>query len=48
MKKLAELPLHVQARAERVVFEELAGNPFVLELLEHMKGYTGKYKKSFL
>jgi len=46
LKELAGLPLHVQARAEKLVFEELhAGeNPFELELLEHMKGYPGKYK----
>jgi len=45
LKELAGLPLHVQARAEKLVFEELAvENPFELELLEHMKGYPGKYK----
>jgi mRNA interferase RelE/StbE len=45
LKELVKLPLHVQAKAEKLVFEELAGeNPFELELLEHMKGYPGKYK----
>ncbi|MEW6664286.1 MAG: type II toxin-antitoxin system RelE/ParE family toxin [Thermodesulfobacteriota bacterium] len=45
LKELAKLPRDVQSQAEKVVFEDLiCENPFDLGYLEHMIGYTGKYK----
>ena len=45
LKELSKLPREVQARAEKIVFEELLStNPFNLGYLEHMKGYANKYK----
>ncbi|MBI4620523.1 MAG: type II toxin-antitoxin system RelE/ParE family toxin [Desulfobacterales bacterium] len=45
LKELSKLPGDVQAQAEKIVFEDLiCENPFDLEYLEQMRGYTGKYK----
>jgi len=45
LKELASLPKEIQAKVEKVVFEELTcENPFELGYIEQMKGYPGKYK----
>ena len=45
LKELSELPKEIQARAERIVFEELqTENPFSLGYIEQMRGYPGNYK----
>jgi len=45
LKELSKLPAGVQAQAEKVVFETLiCENPYDLEYLEQMRGFSGKYK----
>ncbi len=45
LKELSKLPKEMQAKAEKIVFEELlSANPFGLGYLEHMAGYPDKYK----
>jgi mRNA interferase RelE/StbE len=45
LKELSELPKEIRGKAEDIVFKELvAGNPFSLGYVEHMKGYPNKYK----
>jgi len=46
LKELSRLPEDVQAKAEKIVFDDLpsVGNPFHLGTLEQMKGYPEKYK----
>jgi len=45
LKELSKLPKEIQAKAEKIVFEELlSANPFDLGYLEHMTGYPDKYK----
>ena len=45
LKELSKLPKEIQAKAEKIVFEELlSANPFGLGYLEHMTGYADKYK----
>lgn len=45
LKELSKLPKHIQARAEKIVFDELLStDPFELGYLEHMTGYLDKYK----
>lgn len=45
LKELSKLPQDIQARAEKIVFDELVStNPFELGYLEPMTGYPDKYK----
>ncbi len=45
LKELSKLPKEIQAKAEKIVFEELlSANPFDLGYLERMTGYADKYK----
>ncbi len=45
LKELSKLPKEIQEQAERIVFEELlSANPFELGYIEHMTGYSDKYK----
>ena len=45
LKELSKLPKEIQAKAEKIVFEELlSAKPFDLGYLELMTGYPDKYK----
>ena len=45
LKELSKLPKEIQAKAEKIVFEELlSAKPFDLGYLERMTGYPDKYK----
>ncbi|MCK4385771.1 MAG: type II toxin-antitoxin system RelE/ParE family toxin [candidate division Zixibacteria bacterium] len=45
LKELSKLPKEIRVQAEKIVFEELLSpNPFKLGYLEHMTGYSNKYK----
>jgi len=45
LKELSKLPKEIQAKAEKIVFEELlSANPFDIGYLERMTGYPDKYK----
>ena len=45
LKEMVKLPKEIQTRAEKIVFEELfSANPSGLGYLEHMTGYSDKYK----
>jgi len=45
LKELSKLPKETQAKAEKIVFEELlSANPFDLGYLERMTGHPDKYK----
>jgi mRNA interferase RelE/StbE len=45
LKELSKLPIDIQSRAEKIVFEELVcDNPFDSGYIEKMKGYPDKYK----
>ena len=45
LKELSELPREIQAQSEDIVFKDLlTANPFSLGYLEHMVGYSDKYK----
>ncbi|MFQ5680902.1 MAG: type II toxin-antitoxin system RelE/ParE family toxin [Candidatus Omnitrophota bacterium] len=45
LKELSKLPLAIRDRIETIVFEELPqGHPFTLGYIEHLTGYSDKYK----
>ena len=45
LKELSNLPNEIRIKAEKISFEELpSSDPFNLGCLEHMAGYTDKYK----
>ena len=45
LKELSQLPKEIRGRAEEIVFKELlTDNPFSIGYVEHMKGYSDKYK----
>ena len=45
LKELSKLPKEIQVKAENIVFDQLLSpNPFDLGYLEHMTGYSDKYK----
>ncbi len=45
LKELSKLPKEIQAKAEKIVFEELlSANPFDIGYLEQMIGYPDKCK----
>ncbi len=45
LKELSKLPKEIQTHAEKIVFVELLStDPFELGYLEHMTGYSDKYK----
>ena len=45
LKELSGLPKEIQARAEKIVFDEMPSrNPFDLGYVERMRGYPCKYK----